>query len=138
MKDQETKERFIELRAKGLSFEKIARQLKVSKQTLINWSKELSTIISNLRAIELEALQEKDYLTKSARIELFGERLEAIKTELDRRDLSEIPTAKLFEFLEKYGRILKEEVVEGVAFQEKMPLGQCFDDLDTTTRTWET
>lgn len=41
MKDQETKERFIELRAKGLSFDKISKELKVSKQILIDWSRGL-------------------------------------------------------------------------------------------------
>jgi len=41
MKDQQTKEKFIELRAKGLSFDKISRELRISKQTLINWSKKL-------------------------------------------------------------------------------------------------
>jgi len=136
MKDMKTKERFVELRAKGWSFEKIAKELKVCKQTLINWSKELSIMISNLRAIELEALQEKYYSTKKARIELFGKRLEAIKKELEKRDLSEIPTAKLFELLERHGRILKEEAVD-VTFQEEIPLDQCFDDLNTTRRRWE-
>lgn len=51
MKDQETKERFVELRAKGWSFDRIARELKVSKQTLINWSRELALQIGNLKAI---------------------------------------------------------------------------------------
>jgi len=48
MKEQTVKERFLALRAQGLSFEKIARQLKVSKQTLINWSREFRYEISNL------------------------------------------------------------------------------------------
>jgi len=40
MKDQKLKEEFLVLRAQGQSFEKIAKQLKVSKQTLINWSRD--------------------------------------------------------------------------------------------------
>jgi orotate phosphoribosyltransferase-like protein len=36
MKDQETRGRFIELRAQGLSFDKISKELQVSKQTLID------------------------------------------------------------------------------------------------------
>ena len=39
MKDQETKEKFVELRAKGLSFDRIAQELHVSKQSLINLGK---------------------------------------------------------------------------------------------------
>lgn len=37
----ETKQQFIELRAKGWSFDKIAKKLGKAKQTLIDWSKEL-------------------------------------------------------------------------------------------------
>ena len=38
VKTIEDKQRFVELRAKGLSFERIAEELKVSKPTLIKWS----------------------------------------------------------------------------------------------------
>ena len=48
----ETKEKFIELRAKGWSFDKIAKELGKAKQTLINWSKELEDEIDNLKALE--------------------------------------------------------------------------------------
>ena len=54
----ETKERFIELRAKGWSFDKIAKELGKAKQTLIDWSKELQDEIANRKALELEALYE--------------------------------------------------------------------------------
>ena len=48
MKEQTIKERFLVLRAQGLSFERIAKQLKVSKQTLINLSREFHYEISNI------------------------------------------------------------------------------------------
>ncbi len=41
MKNLSLKERFVELRAKGHSYSSIAKELKKSKQTIINWSKEL-------------------------------------------------------------------------------------------------
>lgn len=109
MKDTETRGRFIELRAQGLSFDKISKELHVSKQSLIEWSKGLGEEIRNLKAIELEALQEKYYLTKEKRIELFGEQLQAIKEELGRRNLSDVPTDKLIELFLKFHRTLKEE-----------------------------
>jgi orotate phosphoribosyltransferase-like protein len=56
MKDLAVKEQFVELRARGWSFDRIAKELKVSKQTLINWSRELVLEISNRRAIERESL----------------------------------------------------------------------------------
>ena len=118
MKDQKTKEKFIELRAQGFSFDRIAKELRVSKQTLIVWSKELELEIANLKAIELEALQEKYYLLKQKRIELFGEKLKALKNELDKRNLEEISTKDLFGLLEKYGKLLKEESIE-LEFQKR-------------------
>lgn len=128
MKDEKTKEQFVELRAQGLSFEKIAKELKVSKQTLINWSKEPEFEIANLRAIELEALQEKYYLTKKKRIELFGEKLKVIKEELEERDLSDISTERLFDLLQKYATALKQEEV-GIVFKEETGLVEKLADF---------
>lgn len=108
----ETKERFIELRAKGWSFDKIAKDLGKAKQTLIDWSKELEDEIANLRAIELEALYEKYYLLKESRIETFGGLVKKLKAEAMSRDLTEVPTEKLLELLLKYENQLKDEVIE--------------------------
>ena len=132
MKPDETKEQFIELRAKGLSFDKIAKELGVSKQTLINWSKELSLEVSNIKAIQLEALQEKYYILKEKRIELFGEKLKAINDELSKRDLSDIPTERLLDLLGKYGKLLKEEEVT-IVFKKEEKVS-ILNDLDSLTR----
>ena len=59
MKDNETKDRFIELRSQGLPFAKIAAELNVSKTALINWERDFKEEIDNLRAIELEAMYDK-------------------------------------------------------------------------------
>ena len=119
MKDQQTKSRFVELRAKGWSYDRIARELRASKQTLINWSKEYSLQISNLRNIEIEALQEKFCLLKEQRIELFGKKLKTNNEELDKRDFKDIPTEKLFDLIIKYASALKHEEVEMV-FEEEI------------------
>ena len=55
MKDQETVQKFIELRSAGLSYNRIAEQIGVAKGTLINWSREHQHVIQNLRTIEWEA-----------------------------------------------------------------------------------
>jgi len=39
MKSNETKTRFVELRAQGLPLAKIAAEIKVNKTTLINWDR---------------------------------------------------------------------------------------------------
>lgn len=107
----EEKEKFIELRAKGWSFDKIAKELGKAKQTLINWSKELEDEIANLKALELEALYEKHYLLKENRIETFGVLLRKLKDEAMSRDLSEVPTDKLLDLLLKYENQLKDEII---------------------------
>jgi hypothetical protein len=109
MKDDDVKNRFVELRAKNWSYKRIADELRVSKQTLINWSRELSHVISNLRVIELEELQDKHYVLREKRIELFGELLKSIKAELDKRDLKDLTTEKLFLLLLRYAEALKAE-----------------------------
>lgn len=109
------KERFIELRAKGWSFDKIAKELSKAKQTLIDWSKELQDEIANRKALELEALYESYYLMRENRLETFGAMLTKIKEEIiERRDLSDVPTDKLLELLLKYNSQVKEEIVEPI------------------------
>jgi IS30 family transposase len=112
METLKTKERFIELRAKGWSFDKIAKELGKAKQTLIDWSKELEDEIANLKALELEALYERYYLLKENRVETFGELLKKLKDEVMSRDLSDVPTDKLLELLLKYEHQLRDEIVE--------------------------
>ena len=110
----ETKERFIELRAKGWSFDKIAKEIGKAKQTLIDWSKELQEEIANRKALELEALYETYYLQRESRLQMFGAMLTKIKKEVERRDLSDVPTDKLLELLLKYNSQVKEEIVEPI------------------------
>lgn len=114
MGDLEDKEKFIELRAKGWTFDKIAKELHKRKATLIDWSKELESEIANRKAIELEALYEKHYLLKEQRIEKLGNLLNKIINEIENRNLKDIPTNKLFDLFLKYNKEIKEEMIEPV------------------------
>ena len=114
MESIETKERFIELRAKGWSFDKIAKELGKAKQTLIDWSKELKDEVANRKALELEALYEAYYLLKENRLQTFGGLLNKIKDEVLSRDLSDVPTDKLLDLFLKYNSQIKEEIVEPI------------------------
>src|SRR4030042_3766731 len=69
---EEQKSRFIHLRAKGLSYAKIAKELKVSTSTLTNWNQELLEEIAQAKATELETLQEEYFMLKESRIKLLG------------------------------------------------------------------
>lgn len=114
MGDLEVKEKFIELRAKGWTFDKIAKELHKRKATLIDWSKELESEIANRKAIELEVLYEKHYLLKEQRIEKLGNLLNKIINEIENRNLKDIPTNKLFDLFLKYNKEIKEEMIEPV------------------------
>lgn len=108
----ELKSQFIELRAKGWSYVKISKKLKVSKATLSNWRAELEGEIASLKAMELEALYERYFLAKEGRIRLLGEQLKAIQAELKTRKLDEVSTDKLLEIQLKVFQALKEEYTE--------------------------
>lgn len=109
---EEQKHRFILMRAKGYSYARIARELRVSKGTLTAWNAELEEEIVKARAVELEALQEEFFLLKEGRIRLIGEQLKAIQTEIGKRDLSKVNTDKLLELQLRYFGELKGEYVE--------------------------
>jgi hypothetical protein len=108
----DTKQRFIELRAKGWSFDKIAKELGKAKQTLIDWSKDFQDEVANLKAMELEAIYESYYLLKENRLETFGGLLNKIKDEVLSRDLTDVPTDKLLDLFLKYNTQIKEEIIE--------------------------
>ena len=112
MKSTDTKEQFINLRAKGLSYAKISDELNVSRKTLIDWNNGLKEEVANRKALELEALFEKYFLLKEHRVALFGSVLGKISEELSRRDLSDVGTVQLMDMLIKYNTQLKDELVE--------------------------
>jgi transposase len=128
------KERFVELRAEGLSYADIASKLNVSKTSLIAWGKALQKEIANARTLRLDALFEKYAVAKAKRIEILGKRLDAILAELDRRDLTTVKTEALLALALKYGENLRSEY-EPLMFKGD---DEAFDMsfLATTTVTW--
>lgn len=109
---QKAKQQFIELRAEGMSYDKIAKKLKISKTTLIAWSREHEVDIANLQTIALEALQERYKVGQQHRLELWSEQLEMVRKELKTRGLGDIPTPKLIELLDTLSEKLKSEATK--------------------------
>ena len=97
MKSVEEKEQFVQLRAQGLSFDKIAEKLGINKKTLISWEPERREEIAKERAKEIEHLKETYWAEKMGRIEFLAERQKRLQEEERRRDLSDVPTAKLMQ-----------------------------------------
>lgn len=129
METLDIKERFIELRAKGWSFDKIAKEIGKAKQTLIDWSKELQDEIANRKALELDSLYESYYLLKENRLQSFGSMLSKIRQEIERRDLSDVPTDKLLDLFLKYQSQVKEELIEP-AYKSSKEMAEDKQDKD--------
>lgn len=129
------KKKFIELRSKGTSFSKIAENLKVSKTTLIDWSKDFEREILNLRAIEMEELQQMYYVQKQKRIELFGKQLTEVNKELKQRDFTCMTTERLLELQIKYLDYLKKEESElYLQVEEQNSLDKMLIDYDKSLK----
>ena len=112
MNDVETQQRFVCLRAEGCSFARIAEELKVSKPTLIKWSRKFQFDIQNNRAINIEALHEKWLSTREARVAALGQQLQKVEAELAKRDLTSLSTHQLFTLAESLRRQIKHETGE--------------------------
>jgi hypothetical protein len=108
----ETQQKFIELRAQGWSFDKIAGELRKSKMCLLSWNKTFREEIAGMRALELEKLYESYGLLAGHRITNLGKILSAIRTELHERELDDIPTDKLLELFLKVSDRARGELLE--------------------------
>lgn len=108
-KDLKTKQKFIELRAEGWSFDRIAKDLNVHKSTLIEWSRELQEKVQNAVNANMEELYERLRLSRRHRLERFSAQLERMEKELASRDLSDLPTAKIFELMLRLDQVVEAE-----------------------------
>ncbi|MGA3015003.1 MAG: hypothetical protein ABSD71_13325, partial [Bacteroidales bacterium] len=59
MLSKDKQEKFIELRAKGYSFDRIVKEIEVSKPTLIKWQTEFQNEIKNFEYAIYQGLIEK-------------------------------------------------------------------------------
>jgi len=82
----DTKDQFLEMRAKGLSLSHIATDLHVSQRTLVEWNRRLAPDIRALRAVHLEALHEQTLASREqdlARLAKVQTNVEAAITKRD-------------------------------------------------------
>ncbi len=86
MYDAETRTAFIELRAKGWSIKRIAARLKVAPRTLVDWHRQDNDTIRTLRALELEALQEKILATREQELQTLKNNLDTIHEQIALKD----------------------------------------------------
>ncbi len=130
------KEQFIELRAKNYSYDKIAKQLKVSKKSLMGLAKEFELEINNAKAIEMDILRTKFCLTVEMKLEIYRGHIDRLKKEITDRSLDKITILKLFEMLDHYIELLEKES-PSITFQEKVKNNYDLSEmLDFKTESW--
>lgn len=112
MKDQATREKYIELRASGKSYRSIAKELDISKSTCQAWEKELAQLIADARAERERELIESYSMSREARIERIAGTLDGINAQLAERGLEGVSTEKLLRLKLEYERELKSEYRE--------------------------
>jgi intein-encoded DNA endonuclease-like protein len=109
MKKQEVKEKFQQLRAEGISYEKISKMIKVSKPALIEWGKEFKKEIEKLKAIRYEVILEKYKVTRENRIERIARELEIAWKNYETIDYKDLSKREILMMIIRLEKRLREE-----------------------------
>ena len=110
MKDPKIKERFVELRAEGRSFDSIAKELGVSKTTLLKWNAELLDQINNAKFFYYQSLAEQFKVIKQERINNLMRKYQKVNDALDQKDFNELPVKELLNIQENLENKLRDEL----------------------------
>lgn len=112
-KSVEEQAKFIQLRGKGMSFEKISQELNISKPTLIKWNGEFIEQVKEAQYLEFENLVEHYGLYRKERFEVYCKALKTALKEFQERaetgELKKVPTDKLFSLLEQLEKRLEKD-----------------------------
>ena len=118
MKTADKKEKFILLRAEGLSFAKIATELGLSKSTCSKWEKDFTEQIRRAKEERLADLYTLYRVGKEAHIKKLGETIQRIDEALAQKDLTEIPADKLLRLKLEYEDRLQAQRTEPTEGEE--------------------
>lgn len=102
------KARFIELRARGASFQDIADILDCGKSTLVDWNKEMADEIAERKAMTKNDILYNYQVARDNRLRYFAELYRKLKNEIERRGLRDVPTDKLYAMFEKCSKHIDE------------------------------
>lgn len=87
------------LRSQNYSIRVIAEKTKLSKETVANIIRDNREEVEALTSIEMDELLKEVSATKRDRIVSLSRQLKKVEEEIGERDLSDIPTDKLFKVL---------------------------------------
>lgn len=108
----EKKLKFIELRAKGLSYRQIEKQLKISNSTCCDWNEEMKEEIVKHKSEHLQELYQSYYMLREDRIKKLGGVFNKLDAELSKREISDLSTKELLDYYLKYLSELKAEYID--------------------------
>jgi len=136
VKGIEQQARFIELRGKGMSFQKIAEEMGISKPTLIKWNGELLEQVKEAQYMEFEGLVEQYGLFRKERFEIYCKALNSALKEFQERaetgELKKVPTDKLLNIVEQLEKRLERDTSRellSVRVNENWHLGEEYLEL---------
>lgn len=132
MKFEKQIEQFIELRIEGKSFDDIAKDLKTSKNTLLDWNKqfEVRATISEQKSLKINALVKQFEFDRENKLRANLEFTQKLHKELSNRDLTQIPTSKLLDMLIIQENRVKDSISNYVQFGTNSSFGSVGERLD--------
>ena len=108
--------KFVELRARGYSYDKIAEETGISKPTLLKWSTDYSRELKEAEHFEMNSLLSQYGVMRQSRVQVFSSMLGKALQELNKRaeenDYSEVPTDKLLKITLELERRVEREAEE--------------------------
>lgn len=130
MIEVDVKLKIVELRAKGLSIAKVAEELGIAKQTVVDVCKDNKEEVASLYAVQLEQLYESERITATERIKALSTLASKIRAELESRELSDVPTDKLVDLYLKTLSAVDGAVIEPT-FKSTQELKEAKIERDT-------
>ena len=135
-------EKFLELRAKGVSYAKISDEIPVSVTTLKKWSQDWRDKIRELSRARIEAFVEEQLVALEHRLQLRAEQIMRMRDALDGQDLSKLAPETLLQIYLRYvdaagkdaaPQKVEVEVSNPLAAYERV-LVQCLELPEGTTK----
>lgn len=103
-------EKFLELRAQGMSYQKIAGEVAVSVTTLKKWGVQWDSKVEELKRDRLAAFVDQQLVDLESRLRLRGEQILRMRDELAARDLSKVNDSVLMRIYLRYLDAVQKEV----------------------------
>ena len=123
----EEKQRFIQLRAQGLSFDRIAEEMQVSKNTLLKLSGELFREVQEAQFHEQENLLNQYSVMRRNRFEVYSrllsEALQELNNSAENNKLEKMETSQLLKLALMVEERLERDTAQNLVLVKTQPYG---------------